>query len=96
MTTFLLLVSYNVAIAKDDSEVAAIHKLNEYFLPINFTLCLTIGYSLYFCAMSMFSWTTLLCWDLLRSFYHLKPLKTSKGCSGKLVNVLSFMVTLKG
>jgi hypothetical protein len=31
---------------------------------------------------------TLLCWDLLKTFYHLRPLKKSRGCSRKLVNIL--------
>jgi hypothetical protein len=58
------------------------------FVLNRYNTCLAMGYSLYFFAMSMFSWMTLLCWDLLKTFYHIRPLKTSKGCSGKLVIIL--------
>jgi hypothetical protein len=88
MTTFLLIIGYNVLIAKDDNDVNEINNMKEFFIPVWNNTCLAMGYSLYFFAMSMFSWMTLLCWDLLKTFYHLRPFQTSKGCSGKLVIIV--------
>jgi hypothetical protein len=65
---------------------------DEFFIPIPFEACLTIGYSLYFTGVSMFLWMALLCFDLFWTFAHLRTPQEQKGCSKKLVFLKNIII----
>jgi hypothetical protein len=74
-TTFLLTVSYNV-------KVDSIYRSgsDEFFFSIPQVFCKGLGYTLYFSGVSMFVWTSLLCFDLTRTFTNMRlPKRTQTG-----------------
>ncbi len=72
LTTFLLTLSYNVRL-KDDEDP---NEDLEYFIDTTKNFCVVLGYSIYFFAILMFSWMSVLSFDLFWSFsYTSVPLK---------------------
>jgi hypothetical protein len=69
----------------DDNNYKSSSYSKEFFIPIPYEACLTIGYSLYFTGVSMFIWMALLCFDLFWTFTHLRTPEEQKGCSKKMV-----------
>jgi hypothetical protein len=69
----------------DDDNYKTSSSSKEFFIPIPYEACLTIGYSLYFTGISMFIWMAMLCFDLFWTFTHLRTPAEQKGCSKKLV-----------
>jgi hypothetical protein len=66
LKTSLLIVIYNVKL--DLSEEEETESREEFFILISETVCLTIGYSLYFSGILMFCWMSVLCFDLFWTF----------------------------
>ena len=66
-TTALLIALYNV-----ESSDLQFSDTGEFFLKVPPAVCSIIGYTLYFSAVSMFVWMTLLCYDLASSLNELK------------------------
>ncbi len=65
ITTTLLIAIYNVKLEVQTEEP---NPEQEFFFSISLTGCRTIGYLLYFSVMLMFTWMSILCFDLFWTF----------------------------
>ena len=69
VVTILLMVNYNIRVTSEESDTNEHEEQDaddEFFFTVPETFCQGIGYLLYCSALLMFTWMSVLCFDLMR------------------------------